>query len=195
MYETIKKLADRLANLSVLNEELLLDISALIGDDDYRDYFLQQLAINRVNQHRFEDAGAFAKQLSGLDSSRVLTGIARHCVEAGNRQLASSFFSQAEQSVSLNRYPTERAIAFSEIAQALRECGLLSDAIRVFNLAIDVAVPAQVQEGIAGPEASGVILTCLRALQDLGQKEEVRSKAELITLPSARQLALELTKT
>lgn len=186
MYELISTVAKGLLAIPNIDPKLLLDVAELVNDEDYQAYFLEQVASGLLTLSRNSDVTAIVQRIRGLERSTMLCKVAKAALDAGNSDQGRELFVEALDATEINRYPTERAIAVLEVAQALQSSGLKTQAVAAFSRAIEAAAPAQDAGGTAGPEASGVILSAVRGLKGLGEVELARTKIGLIRLPSLR---------
>jgi len=195
MFEQISKLIAALRNVRALeNSEVVSALRAFslcLPDPDYRSHLVGELGVSLASLGRFDQAEELARSIETTEKSEFLRQVADVEAHSSEANRALPLFLEAREAALLNPFATQQAQALSEIALSLEATPWRQEAIRTWNLAIDLAKRGQHREGTDGPEAAGVLLKAVEALSRAGKKDDARAVADEIVFEPLRKKAIQ----
>jgi hypothetical protein len=197
MYTEIHALMAALSRAGVLTETsvstALIAFAQALEDPDFGAEILCELALELVKAGQFERAEEAARLIKGQEKSDCLRRVAEGEARQGQPERAMTLFQDACQAAFIYEFPTQQAQNVAEVGRSLEGVDKKA-AIRTWKEAVQIAIPAQAAAGTDGPEASGVIFEAVEALIRLGETENARKTANLISMVPLRERALTACK-
>jgi hypothetical protein len=198
MFEEIKQFVNILCATPAIREKVVVDvllgITKVVEDEDYRGFLFFCTAQQMIRLVRVPECLQFARLISGLDRAEYLSTLTTDLFKAGHNAEAKLLLNEARAATKANELPVEKSRALSYVAQAAAEIGMADQANEIWEEVVSVAGPSQVLSGVDGPECSSALMDAVKGFVKLGSYARARDVANSIRILSIRERALELAQ-